>query len=122
MKLLRIPLLCKERLGEVESWGHREAKMVSAIECCGEGTSPPPLFTKDGDSRTISQLLPIANVGRTNYLFELLWLMSWQEEVEDGFDWVKGGSWDFHENGVPLGHGSIPEPRQFERFQLTTLI
>jgi len=62
--LLRIPLLCKERLGEVESWGHRKVMMGSAIECCGKATSPMlllgashearPLLTKEGDSRTMS--------------------------------------------------------------------
>jgi hypothetical protein len=41
MSPLQIPLLCKERLGEVESWHPREPTMGSAFECCEEATAPP---------------------------------------------------------------------------------
>jgi hypothetical protein len=64
MKLLRIPLLCKERPGEVESMCHREAMTGSGIEGCEEATSPPLFFgasqrarrllTKEGDTRTLN--------------------------------------------------------------------
>ena len=39
------------------------------------------------------------------------------EEVVDGFDGVEGGEGDFDEVRVPFGHGSVPESRQFERFE-----
>ena len=45
------------RLGEVESWYHRQAMIVAAIECCEESTSPSPLLTKEGNLRTISHTL-----------------------------------------------------------------
>jgi len=54
MNVIRIPLLCKERLGEVESWYHWATMRVAAMECCEEPTSPPPLLTKEGDARTFS--------------------------------------------------------------------
>ena len=40
MKLLKIPLLCKERPGEVEFLCPRKAMMGSAIVGCEEPTSP----------------------------------------------------------------------------------
>ena len=56
LKCIRFEFLsfCKERLGEVESWHPREPTMGSAFECCEEATSPSPLLTKEGDSRTIN--------------------------------------------------------------------
>ena len=41
MKLLSIPLLCKERPGEVESMCHRDAMTGSGIEGYQEAISPP---------------------------------------------------------------------------------
>ncbi len=49
--LLQISLLCKERLGEVESWYHRQAMRVVAIEHSEEPNLPSPLLTKEGKSR-----------------------------------------------------------------------
>ena len=62
---LCIPLLCKERLGEVESWHPREPTMVSAFECCEEATSPSPLLTKEGTLGRSPILFTHANVRRT---------------------------------------------------------
>jgi len=40
MNLLRIPLLCKERLGEAESWCPRESHEGINDKCWQEATSP----------------------------------------------------------------------------------
>ena len=79
MKLLRIPLLCKERLGEVESLCYREAMTGSGIEGCEEATSPPllfgasrrarPLLTKEGETEGPTLRFTHANVGRSNSYF-----------------------------------------------------
>ena len=52
MNLLLIPLLCKERRGEVESWGYSGAMKVSAIECCGDATFPPAPPYEGGRPKT----------------------------------------------------------------------
>ncbi len=49
--IVLIPLLCKERLGEVESGQPREALGGATIEGHEESTSPSPLLTKEGSEK-----------------------------------------------------------------------
>ena len=39
------------------------------------------------------------------------------QQVVDGFDRVESGQGHFDEDGVPIGHGSVPETGQFLRLE-----
>ena len=62
MKQLRIPLLCKERVGEVESGGYQLTITGSTIEGSAEATSPLPLPTKEGTLEQSTLIFTHANV------------------------------------------------------------
>ena len=54
--------------------------------------------------------------GEDRFLGGWLSLMFFAEEVVNGFDGVESGERNFDEEGVPIGHCSIPETRKFLGF------
>ena len=44
------------------------------------------------------------------------------QQVVDGLYGVECIEWDFHKNGVPIAHSSIPKARQFQCFQFAAAL
>ena len=55
-------------------------------------------------------------------LLEVLRLVFRTQEIESGFDRIKGTERYFHEHRVPVSHGTIPQARKLEGFQRTPLM
>ena len=49
-------------------------------------------------------------------------LVGGTEKVEHDLDRIECLQRHFHKEGVPVAHGSVPQPRQFERLQFASLI
>ena len=49
-------------------------------------------------------------------------LMSLTQQVVDGLDRIESRQGHFHEDGVPVAHGSIPQTGQLQGFELTAIL
>ena len=44
------------------------------------------------------------------------------QQVQHHLHGVEGFDRDLHEEGVPVGHGAVPQAREFERLELASLV
>ena len=50
-------------------------------------------------------------------MYRLSFAVLFAEQVVDGLDGVEGGQGHFDEDGVPVGHGSVPQAGKFLRLE-----